>query len=48
MLADFKEQGSTEEQLQEMTEPEKYQRYKELSRKNVEKVVKLGMTFRYV
>ncbi|KAJ1430471.1 trigger factor/SurA domain-containing protein [Ochromonadaceae sp. CCMP2298] len=46
MLADFKEQGSTDEQLQEMTEPEKYQRYKELSRKNVEKVVKLGMTFR--
>mmetsp|Transcript_15459 Transcript_15459/g.25754 ORF Transcript_15459/g.25754 Transcript_15459/m.25754 type:complete len:527 (+) Transcript_15459:107-1687(+) len=48
MLADFKEQGSTDEQLQEMMTPEKYEKYKELSRKNVEKIVKLGMVFRDV
>jgi len=46
MLSDFKEQGSTQEQLEEMMTPEKYAKYKELSRVNVEKVVKLGMTFR--
>ena len=46
MLQDFKEQGSTVEQLEEMTTPERYERYKELSKPNVEKVVKLGMAFR--
>lgn len=46
MLSDFKEQGTSEEQLQEMMTPEKYQKYKELSRPNVEKIVKLGLTFR--
>ena len=38
MLMDFKEQGSTEEQLTEMTSPENYNRYKEISRPNVNKV----------
>lgn len=28
MLLDFREQGSTEEQLQEMATPEKYSKYK--------------------
>ncbi len=46
MLMEFKEQGSTDEQLAEMTTPENYKRYKEISRPNVEKVVKLGMIFR--
>ena len=46
MLMEFKEQGSTEEQLVEMTTPENYTKYKEISRPNVEKVVKLGMIFR--
>jgi trigger factor len=46
MLVDFKEQGSTDEQLQEMTSPENYNRYKEISRPNVNKIVKLGMAFR--
>lgn len=46
MLMDFKEQGSTDEQLQEMASPEKYKKYKEISRKNVDKVVTLGMVFR--
>jgi FKBP-type peptidyl-prolyl cis-trans isomerase (trigger factor) len=43
---DFKEQGSTDEQLAEMMTPEKYEKYKDISRPNVEKVVKLGMVFR--
>lgn len=46
MLMDFKEQGSTDEQLAEMMTPEKYEKYKDISRPNVEKVVKLGMVFR--
>jgi len=46
MLSDFKEQGSTDEEIQDMMTPEKYAKYKELSRKNVEKIVLLGMTFR--
>lgn len=46
MLMDFKQQGSTQEQLAEMMTPEKYQKYSEISRPNVEKVVKLGMVFR--
>jgi len=46
MLMEFKEQGSTEEQLTEMASPENYKRYKEISRKNVDKVVTLGMVFR--
>lgn len=46
MLMDFKEQGSTEEQLREMATPEKYERYKEISMPNAEKIVKLGLAFR--
>jgi trigger factor len=46
MLMDFKEQGSTDEQIAEMMTPEKYGKYKEISRPNVEKIVKLGMIFR--
>ena len=46
MLMDFKEQGSTEEQLQEMATPEKYAKYKEISLPNAEKIVKLGLAFR--
>ena len=46
MLMDFKEQGSTEEQLQEMATPEKYTKYKEISLPNAEKIVKLGLAFR--
>jgi trigger factor len=46
MLIDFQEQGSSQEQLEEMTTPEKYAKYKEISKPNVEKVVKLGMAFR--
>lgn len=46
MLSDFKEQGSTDEEIQDMMTPEKYGKYKELSRKNVEKIVMLGMAFR--
>jgi len=46
MLMDFKQQGSTQEQLAEMMTPEKYEKYKEISRAGVEKVVKLGMIFR--
>lgn len=46
MLMDFQEQGSTQEQLEEMTTPEKYAKYKDISKPNVEKVVKLGMAFR--
>jgi len=46
MLADFKEQGSTDEQLQEMATPEKYNKYKEISRPNAEKIVTLGLAFR--
>ena len=43
---EFQESGSTREQLQEMSTPEKYGKYKEISRPNVEKIVKLGLTFR--
>jgi FKBP-type peptidyl-prolyl cis-trans isomerase (trigger factor) len=39
-------QGSTDEQLQEMSSPENYEKYKQLSLKNVEKTVKLGLVFR--
>ena len=39
-------QGSTQEQLAEMTTPEKYNKYKEISRVNVNKIVTLGMAFR--
>ena len=46
MLMEFKEQGTTDEQLQEMASPEKYQKYKEICKANVEKVVKLGLVFR--
>jgi FKBP-type peptidyl-prolyl cis-trans isomerase (trigger factor) len=46
MLMDFKEQGSTEEQLQEMASEASYNKYKEISRKNTEKIVKLGLLFR--
>lgn len=46
MLQDFKDQGTDDEQLQEMTKPENYLKYKEVSKANVEKVVKLGMVFR--
>lgn len=46
MLSDFKEQGSTQEQIEEMTTPENYNKYKEISRPNTEKIVKLGMVFR--
>ena len=46
MLYEFKEQGSTQEQLAEMTTPEKYNKYKEISRVNVNKIVTLGMAFR--
>lgn len=46
MLMDFKQSGSTDEQIQEMMTEEKYLKYKELSKPNVEKIVKLGMVFR--
>lgn len=46
MLMDFRAQGSTPEQLQEMSSPENYDKYKALSRKNVEKTVALGLVFR--
>ena len=46
MLMDFQEQGSTDEQLQEMSSEESYNRYKDISRDNVNKVVVLGMAFR--
>ena len=46
MLSDFKEQGSTQEQIEEMATPENYNKYKEISRPNTEKIVKLGMVFR--
>lgn len=46
MLMDFKEQGSTTEQLEEMSSPENYEKYKKISRPNAEKAVKLGMAFR--
>lgn len=46
MLMEFKEQGTTDEQLAQMMTPEKYDKYKEISRPNVEKIVKLGMVFR--
>lgn len=46
MLYDFKEQGATQEQIDEMATPEGYKRYRDVSKKNVEKVVKLGMLFR--
>ena len=46
MLMDFQEQGSTDEQLQEMSSEESYNRYKDISRENVNKVVILGMAFR--
>jgi len=46
MMMEFKEQGSSDEQLAAMMTPEKYDKYKEISRPNVEKVVKLGMIFR--
>ena len=38
--------SSTDEQLQEMTSPANYNRYKEISRPNVDKIVSLGMAFR--
>lgn len=46
MLMDFKEQGSTDEQLQEMASEENYNKYKSISRPGAEKVVTLGMVFR--
>ena len=46
MLMDFKEQGSTDEQLQEMASEENYLRYKEISRESVNQIVTLGMAFR--
>lgn len=46
MLMDFKEQGSTDEQLQEMASEDNYNRYKEISRKSVNQIVTLGMAFR--
>ena len=46
MLMDFQEQGSTEEQLREMATPEKFEKYKEISMPNAEKIVKLGLAFR--
>jgi len=46
MLYDFKEQGATQEQIDEMATPEGYKKYRDVSKKNVEKVVKLGMIFR--
>jgi FKBP-type peptidyl-prolyl cis-trans isomerase (trigger factor) len=46
MMRDFREQGSTQEQLEEMMTEENFKKYKEISRPNVEKIVKLGMAFR--
>ncbi len=46
MLMDFKEQGSTEEQLQEMSSPENFAKYKMLALPNVQKSVTLGLLFR--
>lgn len=46
MLLDFRDQGTTEAQLEEMSTPENYTKYRKLSRPNVEKVVKLSMAFK--
>lgn len=46
MLMDFKEQGSTDEQIKEMATPENYEKFKNVSRVNAEKSVKLGLLFR--
>lgn len=46
ILQSFNPSRSTDEQLQEMTSPANYNRYKEISRPNVNKIVKLGMAFR--
>ncbi len=39
-------QGSTEEQLREMTTPENFEKYKKISLPSVERTVKLSMVFR--
>lgn len=45
MLSDFKEQGSSEEQLREMATPENYEKYRGISKANVERTVILSMAF---
>lgn len=42
----FALQGATQEQMEAMLTPEKYARYKEISRPVAEKTVKLGLLFR--
>ena len=46
MLSDFKEQGSTEEQLREMASQENYDKYKNIVKTQVEKAVTLSLAFR--
>ena len=41
MLMDFKEQGSTEEQIKEMATPENYEKYSKISRPQAEKTVSI-------
>lgn len=48
MLMDFKEQGSTEEQIKEMATPENYEKYVKISRSQAEKTVILSMVFREI
>ena len=48
MLMDFKEQGSTEEQIKEMATPENYEKYTKISRGQAEKTVILSMVFREI
>jgi len=45
MLSEFKEQGTTEEQLREMATPENYEKYRGISKANVERTVVLSMAF---
>lgn len=45
MLSEFKEQGTTEEQLREMATPENYEKYRGISKANVERTVILSMAF---
>eukprot|EP01040_Poterioochromonas_malhamensis_P007720 gene7720-8338_t len=45
VLLDFKQQGSSQEEIEKMATPEKYQRFKEISKGSIEKAVKLGIIF---
>eukprot|EP01041_Mallomonas_annulata_P007115 gene7115-14468_t len=46
MLMEFKEQGSTDAQLEEMSSEENYEKYKKVAMANVVKTVTLSMAFR--